>query len=70
MPGKKHQSVRLDEDLIDDLRSLLPSLNGLNNSAILDFALREAIESLKSKMGSVAIDATSAESIDDIDIGL
>lgn len=69
MPGKKHQSVRLDEDLLEELRSLLPALKGLSNSAILDFSLREAIESLKSKMAGTASPLIESGT-EDIDIGL
>lgn len=70
MRGKKHhQSVRLDEDLLEELRSLLPALKGLSNSAILDFSLREAIESLKSKMTGTASPLIESDP-EDIDIGL
>lgn len=73
--SKKHQSIRLDQDLIDEIKRLDPRLSGVNNSALVDIALRSMLLNLQNDQGdssSVVTIATTTDddSNDDLGIGL
>lgn len=69
--SKKHQSIRLDQDLIDEIKRLDPRFSGVNNSALVDIALRSMLLNLQNDQGdssSVVTIATTTD--DDLGIGL